>query len=298
MLLLSLSFFIECYKSIKERRRRMKYIDALLKSSKKLEAEFDSSTLINHNASKGAFREYIIQSCIRPFLPQAYGIAGGECCDMNGNVSKQLDAVVYDKLYSYIVPYTKEFIQFPYESVYGNIEIKTFLDKNELANAINNIISLKSLCRREPDAAQIVPNRMIEIEGIEWNNKGTNEIFGIIFSFDSLSPEKIIEHLRTIDSALLPFLPNMIVLYKSKTIIVRIKYGEIEKDKFYPNFYGDYDGFMSLPCGDYTLPIFIADILIHSSNERIVTMGLEDIMNPIIDEALHAMPPQKVARYK
>lgn len=276
----------------------MKYIDALLKSSKKLEAEFDSSTLINHNASKGAFREYIIQSCIRPFLPQAYGIAGGECFDMNGNVSKQLDAVVYDKLYSYIVPYTEDFIQFPYESIYGNIEIKSKLDKNELFNAISNIMSLKKLQRREHNAVQIVPNRILEIEGVKWNNLGPSEPFGIIFAFDSISPEAIIEHLSTFTLEDLIFLPNMIVLYEKKTIIMRIKYGENEKDKFYPNAYGDYDGFLSLPCGENTLPIFIVNILLHVSNENIVTMNLADIINPIIDESLRKMPPQRYVRYK
>lgn len=276
----------------------MKYIDALLKSSKKLEAEFDSSTLINHNASKGAFREYIIQSCIRPFLPQAYGIAGGECFDMNGNVSKQLDAVVYDKLYSYIVPYTEDFIQFPYESIYGNVEIKSKLDKNELFNAISNIMSLKKLQRREHNAVQIVPNRILEIEGVKWNNLGPSEPFGIIFAFDSISPEAIIEHISIFTLEDLMFLPNMIVLYEKKTIIMRIKYGENERDKFYPNAYGDYDGFLSLPCGENTLPIFIVNILLHVSSENIVTMNLADIINPIIDESLRKMPPQRYVRYK
>ncbi len=55
---------------------------------------------------------------------------------MEGNVSKQLDVVLYDTLYSYVVPYTEDFIQFPYEYVYGNIEIKSFLNKAELYAAI------------------------------------------------------------------------------------------------------------------------------------------------------------------
>jgi len=244
---------------------------------------------------------YIVKQCIRPFLPEAYGIAGGECFDVNGNISKQLDVVVYDKLYSYVVPYTDEYIQFPYESIYGTIEIKSFLDKDELFTAINNIISVKQLKGELPSAAQILPNRSINIDGITWSNTGTSEPFGVVFAYDSLEPETLISHLRSIDPELLPYLPNLFVLYKKKTLIYRIKYQKDENDgieKLYPNFYGDYDGYMTCPCGDDTLPIFITNILIHSSYERISTMSIADIINPIIDNALHNMPPQKVARYK
>ncbi len=62
---------------------------------------------------------------------------------------------------------------------------------------------------------------------------------GIIFAFDSLNTETIIEHLREINPEFVPYLPNMIVLYKKKTIIVRIKYYKNEDDgaeKLYPNF--------------------------------------------------------------
>jgi len=279
----------------------MNYIDALKKTAKRLDAEFEASQLIQHSPSKGAFREYIVKHCIRPFLPEAYGISSGECFDVYGNMSKQLDAVVYDRLYSYTVPYTDDFIQFPYESVYGNIEIKSFLNKNELIAATENIVSFKRLIRKAPEAAQIIPNRSLDIKGITWSDTGTAETFGIIFAYDSLEPETLIKHLREIDPDLLPFLPNLFVLYKKKTAIMRIKY-EVDRadgvEKFYPNFYGDYDSFMSLPCGEDILPIFITNILIHSSYERISTMEIADLINPVIDNALHSMPPQKVARYK
>lgn len=77
----------------------MNYIDAIRKTAKRLEAEFEKSELVMHNQSKGIIREYIIKNCIRPFLPDAYGISSGECFDINGTVSRQLDVVVYDKLF-------------------------------------------------------------------------------------------------------------------------------------------------------------------------------------------------------
>ncbi|MCM1123931.1 MAG: hypothetical protein NC416_15220 [Eubacterium sp.] len=278
----------------------MNYIDAIRKTAKRIEAGFEESELVTHNLSKGIARENIIKKCIRPFLPDAYGIASGECFDINGNMSKQLDVVVYDKLFSYIVPYTDDFIQFPFESVYGNIEVKSNLTGDELRKAIENIKSLKQLIREKPSDAQILPNRSIEIKGVTWSEIGTSEPFGIIFGYKSLKPDTIIEHLCQIPSEQIQFLPNMIVLYEERTIILRLKYypNGSGKEGWYPNFYGDYDGFMPLPCGEDTLPIFITNVLIHSSHECLNTLSIENLINPIIDKALRNMPPSKVARYK
>ena len=279
----------------------MDYLSALRRTSALLDAKFTTSEDINHNPSKGAFREFIVKNCIRPFLPEAYGISNGECFDINGSVSKQLDIVVYDKLFSYVVPYSDEFIQFPFESVYGNIEVKSMLNKNELFSALDNIASLKKLKREKADPAQILPNRSFHINGIQWDDT-TNyyDPFGIIFAFGSLKAETIVEHLREKSIGDIPYLPEMIVLYNEKTIIFRIKYEKKEDggQGWYVSFYGDYDGFIAVPCGKDTLPIFITEVLIHSSYERISAMSIADIINPVIDNVLHLGEDYKTARLK
>lgn len=268
----------------------MNYIDALRKISKKLDAEFNESELITHSPSKGAFREYIVKNCIRPFLPDAYGISNGECFDYTGAVSKQLDAVIYDRLYSYVIPYGDDFIQFPYESVYGNIEIKSMLNKDELFKALDNIESFKKLTRKRAEAAQVIPNRSFDIKGVEWNEEGNYyEPFGIIFAFSSNKPESIIKYLGEKSIENVKYLPNIIVLYNERTIIFRIKYEENESGQsgWYVNFTDDFDGFVAIPCGEDTLPIFITSVLIYSSFERISSMDIPELINPIIDDALH-----------
>lgn len=109
----------------------MDYYSALQKSGKILESYFEQSKDILHGGSKGTIRENIINKVIRPFLPFCYGISGGEAFDNQGNVSKQLDIVIYDAVFSYTVPYIDNFIQFPCESIYGNIEVKSMLNKEE-----------------------------------------------------------------------------------------------------------------------------------------------------------------------
>ena len=103
----------------------MDYYSALQKSGKILESYFEQSKDILHGGSKGTIRENIINKVIRPFLPFCSGISGGEAFDNQGNVSKQLDIVIYDAVFSYTVPYIDNFIQFPCESIYGNIEVKS-----------------------------------------------------------------------------------------------------------------------------------------------------------------------------
>ena len=123
------------------------YIEMLRKCIARIEADFEFSTIIDHNASKGTFREQIVQKFLRPFLPNAYGISGGQAFDLDGAISKQLDVVIYDALHSYVAPYMDDFIYFPCESVYGNIEIKSTLDKKSFMESLENIASLKALKR-------------------------------------------------------------------------------------------------------------------------------------------------------
>ena len=53
----------------------MKFYEALKAATPKLEAEFNMSQIIQHSPSKGALREYILNSVIRPFLPILDGTA-------------------------------------------------------------------------------------------------------------------------------------------------------------------------------------------------------------------------------
>lgn len=271
----------------------MLYIEALRKSANKLDAEFNMSKLITHAASKGAFREYIMKNIVRPYLPKRFGISGGECFDVNGAVSKQLDLVIYDDLYSYVIPYDG-YMLFPFESIYGNVEIKSHLGKSDFLDAILNIESMKRLFREMPNACQVVPSFSINIEGVTWNSKRRHTPFGIVFSYSSAKPETVVNYFSEVNVTNKDYLPDLIVLFQEKTIICRIKY------KRFPMFYAtmddDYDAFLTLPCGDDTLPIFISLILRRTSDTDLKLMNLTDLLNSLIDINLRNMGEQKVYR--
>ncbi len=249
----------------------MDYYTALLKSGKILDAYFEQSKDILHNGNKGTVRENIVNKVIRPFLPLCYGLSGGEAFDNEGQISKQLDLVVYDNVFSYIIPYIDNYIQFPCESIYGNIEIKSFLDKDELMKAIDNIKSMKCLKRQGTHSWTVTPLVSIQVNGMP-DNTDRNPYFGIIFAYDSLDPSTILEHMKTINISA-SLLPNAIVMYRKNAIIIQAKKQFIEG---FPC--NDFDKYVLLDCGDETFAIFIG-LLINFT--RYSLLSVADVPNQI-----------------
>ena len=218
------------------------------------------------------FRENIINKVIRPFLPFCYGISGGEAFDNQGNVSKQLDIVIYDAVFSYTVPYIDNFIQFPCESIYGNIEVKSMLNKEEFNKAIENISSLKSLSRKGTHSWQVTPQVSIQING-KPNENNRNPYFGIIFAYDSVNVSTICDYIKELN---LPskLLPNAIVLYSKHTIFIHEKDESIEA---FPK--NDFNKYAVLDCGDNTLAIFIGLLINYT---RYSLLSVADIPGEIM----------------
>ena len=262
------------------------YYESLKKRVSQIQSEFELSKNIVHNASKGTYREVIIHKLLRPFLPYCYGISGGEAFDLKGIVSKQLDCVIYDSLYSYIIPFSDHFVQFPCESVFGNIEIKTHLNSVTLEESIENIASLKKLYRASIQNFQINPMLELKINTIHWNiADAMNEIFGIIFAYESSSTKTILENLHALSSKYRrEYLPNMIVLFNEKTIITRYQYLANEKYTLHP--LGDFNGFCAVDYKDDILANFVIVLLIILRCIQLKTMDIEELQNDIQTEAL------------
>lgn len=200
------------------------YFNMLRKCVSKIEADFNYSAEIDHNATKGLFREMIIKNILRPFLPGEYGISSGQAFDKDGTMSEQLDIVLYDALHSYIAPFSDDFIYFPCESVYGIIEVKSKLTTKTLCEAMCNIQSLKALKRESIDTFHIDPMKPLKINNIKWDINATNEYIGIIFAYESdLRINTLLNHIRkNVENGTIQreHIPNIIVLFKERKIIV------------------------------------------------------------------------------
>lgn len=271
----------------------MTLYEVIKSSAPKLEAEYNISKIVNHSASKGALREFLLKEIIRPFLPRRYGLCNGECFDSQGTVSKQLDIIVYDDLFSYAVP-MGDYFMMPFESAYGEIEVKSMLNRESFFESIHNIASFKSLKKEAPDGCQILPNLSLEIDTVTWKQSGFTKPFGVVFAYDSAEPKTVLDYFKELASLNPSLMPDMIVLLKKKTIIFRIVY---ESEKFYVTTNNTYQGFITLPCGDDTLPIFLSYIMSRTSDTRIKLADTDDILNAQIDKYLHEMGEQPVIKF-
>lgn len=258
----------------------MDYFTALRRTGKILDSYFEQSKDILHNGSKGFVREDILDKVIRPFLPFCYGLCGGEAFDSEGNMSKQLDLVVYDTLYSYTVPYSQNFIQFPCESIYGIIEIKSELNKQEFDIAIENIKSLKCLKRESSNPLTITPKAQVSIHSISDEDK-RNRYFGIIFAYKSVGVKKVMSYLSTLNNIPSAYRPNAIVLYDKKTIILQAKDRCIDI-----NQQDDFNQYFALNCGDDILAVFIGLLINYTGNTQLKKADISKATKSALQEIL------------
>lgn len=271
----------------------MTLYDVIKTATPKLEAEYNMSKIVQHSASKGALREFLLREIIRPFLPKRYGLCNGECFDSHDGVSKQLDVIVYDDLFAYAVP-MGEYYMMPFESAYGEIEVKSMLNKEAFFESIENIASFKSLIKETPEDCQVLPNLAIEINGIKWNKTGFTKPFGVVFAYDSVEPKTVLNYFHEIKPLNPSLMPDMIVLLKKKTIIFRLFY---ESEKFYVTTSNTYQGFITLPCEDDTLPIFLSYILSRTRDTRLKIADTDNMLNVQIDKYLHTMGEQSIVKF-
>lgn len=102
-----------------------------------------------HNATKGDAVENAVRSFLRRHLPDAIGVAHGQVADRFGNVSTQLDVILYDAQRTPILymDEAKENRLIPAEGVIAAIECKTNLRLDELRTLAKSAETLKSLDR-------------------------------------------------------------------------------------------------------------------------------------------------------
>lgn len=118
--------------------------------SEKLQADFSISSNINHNSSKGTYRENALAKFLSSgHLPEKFAIGSGEIVGPAHEVSQQSDLIIYDKLNGIPLVYSENNQVFPVESVYGIIEVKSTLSKSNLIEALNNIKSVKEIAPEE-----------------------------------------------------------------------------------------------------------------------------------------------------
>ena len=126
--------------------------------------------LVPHSGEKGTLIEKQFRSQLIEILPEKVGVSHGFVMDSRGEISKQMDLILYDKLNTPRIFASDSTQVFPVEATYACGEIKTSLDSDKLKDSFEKCASYKNLCRE----AYFKQNNIIKITynlfGSEYNH--------------------------------------------------------------------------------------------------------------------------------
>lgn len=109
----------------------------------------DVRDAFTHGGIKGAALEIsVVETFLRPYLPEKIGICTGQIIDATGARSKQLDVVLYDRSNTPILKRSAEIRLVPAKCVFGVIEVKANIrSKKDVKAIFDNMKSVRSLSR-------------------------------------------------------------------------------------------------------------------------------------------------------
>lgn len=119
----------------------------------------------HHNPSIGAFNEEILRNFLRDFLPKWVSVSQGFVLDRSGNISNQIDILIYNSTFYAPLYSVNNLVVLPPESVFIAIEVKTrinkkiFLEifpKNQVLKRINPSIDSQIFIYNPPSPKKIV----------------------------------------------------------------------------------------------------------------------------------------------
>jgi len=241
----------------------------------------EESKFFEQMVDRGRFREAVLSEFLRPFLPPRYGLSSGEIFSSDGEQSAQIDIVIYDDIFSTILFRDKPDQLFPAESVFGSIEVKSYLSADELRTASANIRSVKSLRRSSSDMCDLLPSARLHLgAGLSADPSMRNPYVGFVWAFDGCSAEtagNVMAELlfRAQSPAERQLLPDGIFVWKKGYLIVRVDQKDGMNNIGGPGH--DFTAFARLEVGEDVLPLFYLLLNTELGALRLKTIDTESV---------------------
>ena len=141
------------------------------------------SILLDHPVTKGEHCESAWLDFFRSFLPDKYAVDKGFVFDSLGNVSDQIDIIIYDALFTPLIFGTDAGEKFiTAESVYAVFDSKPTINKSTLEYTNKKIESVSTLVRS---------SRSTISSGVIFPPRNLTHIIGGILANDSTSAKTI-----------------------------------------------------------------------------------------------------------
>lgn len=128
-----------------EKDNKLTELFSVLQKEMLSKAEF--SPVLNHTTDQGDNTEKSWLNWFNKYLPQRYKANKATVIDSKGNISQQIDLVIYDAQYSYLAFNQNNILYIPAESVYAVFEVKQDLSKEHMEYAGHKAESVRKLYR-------------------------------------------------------------------------------------------------------------------------------------------------------
>ncbi|MFA4817155.1 MAG: DUF6602 domain-containing protein [Parcubacteria group bacterium] len=135
----------------------------------KLSSKIDE---IYHPTAKGGESELNWIGLLRSYLPERYTVDSGFVVDHKGNISDQIDIIIYDRHFTPFIFRGENVVYIPAEGVYAVFEVKQHFDKKNYEYAIKKLKSVEVLERTSATFAHAQGN----------STKEPHKIFGGILT--------------------------------------------------------------------------------------------------------------------
>ncbi|HOB74124.1 MAG TPA: hypothetical protein PKG54_06325 [Phycisphaerae bacterium] len=125
--------------------------------------------IVSHTGTRGSLAEALLRELIREFLPQRWGVGTGFIMSADRQRSNQVDVLIYDQFAASPIYRDGELVILSPKAAKVAVEVKSYLNKDEIEKAMNNIWSVKT---------------------VDSNAKG------LIFSYDGVQATTFVEHVK------------------------------------------------------------------------------------------------------
>jgi len=145
-----------------------------------------------HPGEFGTHREQICKDFLRYIIPMRLDLGSGFIITDKGDVSTQIDILIYDRNNTPLIENSEKQRFYPVETVAGIVEIKSDLSKSEFKTALNKLARNKKLKENISNPVKIKRDKDGKFDPI---NYPYDTIFSILicnkltFNLDSLSEE-------------------------------------------------------------------------------------------------------------
>lgn len=184
-----------------------------------------SRSLIKHNAEKGRVVEGVVKATLRSILPGRFSLGTGFVVTASGQISPQLDIVIYDGFHNAPMILEGGVGVFPIECVYAFVEVKSCLDGDEIvgiADAIGKVRSFAAEKKYVVYGAGGPPDKPVSV-ALELNNDLPPRSY--VFSLRSkLSTDTLLQALKDKTEQAEAHVHGLAVIEPSVFVSQRAKY--------------------------------------------------------------------------